>query len=686
MRLLKMKIESISITNFRSFLNTVDIEMSTDEEKNITVIHGDNGSGKTSLLNAFKWCFYGETDIHQNDHKQAKNDDLLNHAAIKQGKVGTPIQLMVLVKFEHEGLRYGATRLQRFRKIDESSAEKIEDHVFTLDKTENDGQTKRVEKPNEELVLILPRDLHPYFFFNGEYLNALAGVGHALQIQEAIKKLMGIVEAEKAIDILGKVKRQFLAYMKEDNKLPESQRQLAADISDAEETKKELEQAIEASKFKISKNEKEILGLQYDLKSHEKSKDLQLRREECEQRTKEKQKKESDIKQEQKKLIDESGYIAMSSDMLKRCHKLVDTERGKGILPFRYNKQFIEERIELGFCICGTEIIENSKEYEELLKVKETAGTSNQDQMYTSVSNLLKNSDRTKSNYESDYRKKAEELTKTLDEIEEQENTYRELSAQISKFDDSEISGLENKLTEAQQSKDKANRDRGVADLQLTDIKSKLEFFEQQLSELQDSESLLQKSKGRLDLTNRMIDVFEEVYESISIITKNQLSNRMKETFGSIIRKQRTAIINDDYGVEIIKIDENGKESLAPIGSTGERQVASLCFIASIISLAKEKYTKNKGKQSKGEFYQGGIYPLVMDSPFGALGDIYREKVGKVIPELADQVILFVTDSQWEGIVKQTCEERVGLEYQLISNSSKANDGAEYSFISKVEI
>ena len=72
-----MKIESLSINNFRQFCGEVTLELSTDPDKNVTVVHGANGSGKTSLLNAFKWCFYGQTDF------DTLNENILNEAAIQ---------------------------------------------------------------------------------------------------------------------------------------------------------------------------------------------------------------------------------------------------------------------------------------------------------------------------------------------------------------------------------------------------------------------------------------------------------------------------------------------------------------------------------------------------------------------------------------------------------------------------
>ena len=55
-----------------------------------------------------------------------------------------------------------------------------------------------------------------------------------------------------------------------------------------------------------------------------------------------------------------------------------------------------------------------------------------------------------------------------------------------------------------------------------------------------------------------------------------------------------------------------------------------------------------------------------MDSPFGALDKDYREKISRYIPELAEQVIILVSNSQWEGNVEDQCRSRIGKEWNLI--------------------
>jgi DNA sulfur modification protein DndD len=58
---------------------------------------------------------------------------------------------------------------------------------------------------------------------------------------------------------------------------------------------------------------------------------------------------------------------------------------------------------------------------------------------------------------------------------------------------------------------------------------------------------------------------------------------------------------------------------------------------------------------------------MVMDSPFGQLGDEFRAGVAKWIPTLAPQVIVFVSSSQYKGKVEEMLNEggRVGRRYLL---------------------
>lgn len=45
-----MKLRKLELKNFRQFYGQQSVEFSTDREKNITLIHAENGTGKTAFL------------------------------------------------------------------------------------------------------------------------------------------------------------------------------------------------------------------------------------------------------------------------------------------------------------------------------------------------------------------------------------------------------------------------------------------------------------------------------------------------------------------------------------------------------------------------------------------------------------------------------------------------------------
>lgn len=54
-----MLLKSITMKNFRQYKGKQHVEFSCENERNVTVILGNNTSGKTTLLQAFNWCLYG---------------------------------------------------------------------------------------------------------------------------------------------------------------------------------------------------------------------------------------------------------------------------------------------------------------------------------------------------------------------------------------------------------------------------------------------------------------------------------------------------------------------------------------------------------------------------------------------------------------------------------------------------
>jgi DNA sulfur modification protein DndD len=113
-------------------------------------------------------------------------------------------------------------------------------------------------------------------------------------------------------------------------------------------------------------------------------------------------------------------------------------------------------------------------------------------------------------------------------------------------------------------------------------------------------------------------------------------------------------------------MDNTARQETIVAASTGENQILSLSFIGGIIDRVRHWIQENTlmGPDSS-------TFPIVMDSPFGSLDEIYRRQIAKTLPRLANQLVVLVTKTQWRGEVAQEMEKHIGREYVLTYNSPK---------------
>ena len=180
-----MKLISMSLNNFRQFYGSQEITISQKSNQRITIIHGENGSGKTALLNAFKWVLYGKTDFD-------KGEELINERYVAESKNNEEMMISIKLQFEHEGIEYDTKRYQKFRKISQLKFKEIGDSYIELSYTDRNGEHVTSHNASTHIKQILPEDLHSYFFFNGERIDKLANDSSAQEIKKAIKKLLGL--------------------------------------------------------------------------------------------------------------------------------------------------------------------------------------------------------------------------------------------------------------------------------------------------------------------------------------------------------------------------------------------------------------------------------------------------------------------------------------------------------------
>ena len=117
-----MLFKSIKIKNFQQFISK-EIQFSINLEKNITLICGANASGKTTILNAMKWCLFGDEKI--------SNTNLLNKDSKDNMKIGDKNNIEIHIVLLLNQNEYLIKRIQTYEKTNENEV-KIVNSEFCI--------------------------------------------------------------------------------------------------------------------------------------------------------------------------------------------------------------------------------------------------------------------------------------------------------------------------------------------------------------------------------------------------------------------------------------------------------------------------------------------------------------------------------------------------------------------------
>jgi len=172
-----MRIDQIKISNFRSYKGDVEIKFeSSNGNRNITLISGKNGFGKTSFLTSLIWGFYGKlmSKVEDKYKHEIKNSGgyekfLKNQFNRNQNKENHLAVQITLSDILIPSIPCKTVTIDR-KFNTENSKEKLE---ILIDGKTNE-LTKKVGFDTFINDFILPREIAKFFFFDSEKIVSLA--------------------------------------------------------------------------------------------------------------------------------------------------------------------------------------------------------------------------------------------------------------------------------------------------------------------------------------------------------------------------------------------------------------------------------------------------------------------------------------------------------------------------------
>jgi len=198
-----MYIEKVEINNFRIYYGINRITFSPVPGKNVYIISGDNGHGKTTFLTSLVWCLYGkqmqEVDKFYKDKILANRGykrylaSCMNKQALSRGEAEFSVSVE-LKDVALPGVQCESMQITRKHNINKEN-DILE---IKIDGTDNE----LVDEFGQQLFIqdfILPKEIAKFFFFDAERIVTIAemqSIEDKRLMSQAYSEVLGIKKYE----------------------------------------------------------------------------------------------------------------------------------------------------------------------------------------------------------------------------------------------------------------------------------------------------------------------------------------------------------------------------------------------------------------------------------------------------------------------------------------------------------
>lgn len=643
-----MIIKEIELNNFRIYQGYNKIELQTEKGKNIIVVSGKNGFGKTTFLMSLVWCLYGKSmqEVDELYRKEIADQGAyakyIANSLNRQAKAEGETKFSVSVTFSDISIPEVPCReikITRTYNTETGANETVEILI--------DGHVNELTKEvGEEIFIrdfILPKEIAKFFFFDAEKIVSLAEVNSPDQrrkLSEAYTEVLGIKKFEdlkRELEELQIRLRQASATPKEKTLF----NQLEADIKNAtdnietnEEQIKELKEKQDGLRFDSNKLQEKLIRAGSSITVEELT-ELKKQEESL-------SKKLADLQEELKDSYDIIPF-AIAGEKFMEVSKQLENETNHKIALFKNeNVEGVTDKI-------LTDLSEELKSYKGVVDFKI------QDYYNNSVRKLIKKhffsdipelpkdfkvihefSDTMKndlmsllSNLKYSFRESFKRITSDFNQTRNDLNSIRRKlkDAEAKQEDpiiaadrerkeqiDNEMRSIDEKIIELRVAVETLKSSRGQAEKQRNELAKKLEVSS--------------TNKKKDEVTGRLVSELKAFISNFKEEKKKSLENQILKGMKTLMHKKgfikrvEVEIINEDIDIHLYNSRNEviRKEGL----SKGEQQMYATALLKGLV------------EESDIDF------PVFIDSPMQKFDEEHAENIVKhFYPTVSDQVVLF---------------------------------------------
>jgi DNA sulfur modification protein DndD len=643
-----LRLKALHLEDFGPFKGAQTISVA--DEDGVTIIYGENMRGKTSLLNAIRFAFFGKV-IGRGPNPLALSQ-VGNWEQAESGKFGFQVQL----QFSEDEHQYKLTRSCRPRV---GVAKPTGDHDYTVDYfLERDGTVLGPNQAGAELKRILPEQISRFFLFDGELLQEYEDLlstetDMGRRISEAIEKILGVPVLTSARATMLRMKeaseRSEATAAQGDQKTREfgnQKAELLAQRSVLTKDLERLEKELEAERSSKS-------ALEEALKKKERLAALLEKRDTLERQIKDIEGRNAAKEGELKTEMSYAWCVLLEAPMLAsqatlrakeaalyteilRADVLRDLQsNANSTCPACLQSVSPEARRIIEHSLHGSDQMGRGEKEHDLASIRRklAALAQHSSAAKQSVLRLLWGDVEDLAIDRSTKKSELDELDKQLQNVDEE--SLRKTKVEY-----------ENAIRQIAALEEGISQTRGRIEANNADA----EQIQKRINKL--ASGNLEGERRRREMYTDLHKLFDSAVGAYRDQLRKRVEGDATRHFRSLTTEPDYAAlqINESYGLTIVHKDG----SVVPVRSAGAEHVVALCLMGAL---------QNNAPLSG---------PIVIDSPFGRLDREHTRNIVRALPDIARQVVLLVYDDELPpSIARGELKGKLRGEWRMERRSAK---------------